>query len=248
MSTYYLAGPMRGYEEFNFPAFHSATSVLRGLGYGIISPAEMDLEMGLDPTVANTSAEGEFDVADALRRDTAAIAGPGCDGVVLLPGWEASKGANAERAFALAIGKEVWLYLSPDLPLVRPDPAPVCAEDHEVSAFATAHETVVVDAATGGRKGRKPERTDLLPFFALRLLAEHYGRGAEKYDDHNWRKGYAWSLSYGALLRHLFAWLNGEDRDPETGSLHTVAVAWHALALVEFQTLGLGTDDRWVAP
>lgn len=107
-----------------------------------------------------------------------------------------------------------------------------------------AAEEIITDPLTGGQKGRKLARTDLLPADVLMLLAEHYGKGALKYADRNWEKGYAWSLSYGALLRHLFLWESGEDYDEETGSLHTVAAAWHAISLIAFQTRGVGTDDR----
>ena len=48
---------------------------------------------------------------------------------------------------------------------------------------------------TGGQKGTKPERFDLIPVGALAALARHYGAGAEKYDDNQWRKGYEWSKS-----------------------------------------------------
>lgn len=105
-------------------------------------------------------------------------------------------------------------------------------------------EVIVVDPKTGGKKGSKLQRTDLLPTDSLLKIAEHYGRGALKYEARNWEKGYAWSLSYAALLRHLFAWWGGEDIDPETGSSHMVAVGWHALALIAFENREVGTDDR----
>lgn len=99
---------------------------------------------------------------------------------------------------------------------------------------------------TGAQKGRKLARFSLIPWDALHLVAEHFGRGAAKYEDRNWEGGYPWSWSYDALMRHLTAWWQGEDRDAETGSLHIVAVAWHALVLVAFQIRGKGTDDRSV--
>ena len=68
-------------------------------------------------------------------------------------------------------------------------------------------------SATGGMKGVKLERFDLIPIGPLTELARHYGRGAEKYDNHQWRKGYEWSKSYSALLRHLTAFWNGENYD-----------------------------------
>ena len=68
-------------------------------------------------------------------------------------------------------------------------------------------------SATGGMKGVKLERFDLIPIGPLTELARHYGRGALKYDNHQWRKGYEWSKSYSALLRHLTAFWNGENYD-----------------------------------
>ena len=42
----------------------------------------------------------------------------------------------------------------------------------------------------------------------------------------------------------LLAFLDGEDRDPESGLLHTAHIAWHGLALTAFLLRGVGTDDR----
>lgn len=104
-------------------------------------------------------------------------------------------------------------------------------------------ETRVVDPTTGGEKGSKLARFSLIPADFLWALAEHYGLGAKKYADRNWERGYAWSLSVDALDRHFKAWLLGEDNDPETGSNHLVAVAWHAIALWWFQKRSKGTDN-----
>lgn len=97
---------------------------------------------------------------------------------------------------------------------------------------------------TGGQKGVKPERYDLIPIRPLAELARHYARGAEKYDDHNWRKGYEWSKNYAAAMRHLTAFWNGEDVDPETGTPHVIAAAWHCFALEEFRHSHPDFDDR----
>lgn len=107
-----------------------------------------------------------------------------------------------------------------------------------------AEEWRVVNAETGGEKGQKLARFDLIPARPLELLAEHFGRGARKYEDRNWERGYKWSLSFGAMMRHAWAWWRGEDIDPETGSPHLVAVAWHALALQEFADKHPRLDDR----
>lgn len=74
-------------------------------------------------------------------------------------------------------------------------------------------------SSTGGQKGVKLARFDLLPANALIEVAEHYGRGAMKYDAHQWRKGYEWSKSIAAIGRHWADILAGRDYDvcPENG-------------------------------
>ena len=94
----------------------------------------------------------------------------------------------------------------------------------------------------------KDERFDLIPIGALTQLARHYGVGARKYDDNQWRQGYEYSKSYAALVRHLTQWWGGEDIDEETGSSHLAAVAWHAFTMMTFQADGTGVDDRYRKP
>lgn len=106
-------------------------------------------------------------------------------------------------------------------------------------------ETRIVNPETGGAKGRKLARFDLLPWEAIWKVAEHYGRGANKYDDHNWRRGYDWSLSLGALGRHYAQFAAGEDYDEQTGSHHMAAVAFHALTLLVYADEHPDLDDRW---
>lgn len=93
---------------------------------------------------------------------------------------------------------------------------------------------VRVTSETGAQKGTKLARFDLIPSKQEWELAEHYGKGSLKYDDDNWKKGYDWKLSYAALRRHLTQFWAGEDIDPETGSKHVIAAAWHAFALSYF--------------
>lgn len=128
-------------------------------------------------------------------------------------------------------------------------------------------------SSTGGEKGVKLERFDLIPVGPLTELARHFGKGARKYDDHQWRRGYEWSKSYSAIQRHLTAFWSGQDydvcsNDPEgcqhtskdgdeflvifpdtcynhTGSHHMVAVAWHSFVLLEFVERFPQHDDRY---
>lgn len=97
---------------------------------------------------------------------------------------------------------------------------------------------------TGGQKGQKTARYDLIPAYPLLEIAKMYGKGAEKYDDRNWEKGYPWSLSFAALNRHLWQFWMGEYIDQETGQPHLSAVAFHAMALMEFHRTHPEFDDR----
>ena len=107
----------------------------------------------------------------------------------------------------------------------------------------TIGEVRVTDPTTGGQKGTKLARFGLLIPEFMWELAEVYGKGAEKYSDRNWEKGYAWHLSYDALQRHIHQWVMGESTDPETGRHHLAHAAWHCGTLFLFERLGLGTDD-----
>jgi len=110
----YVAGPMRGIPEFNFPAFHAAAAQLREMGHFVFSPAEKDNERhGTDISKGNASGcedvaakEHGFDLRVALGVDLGWICAE-ADAVALLPGWEKSKGAMAERAAAIALGLEI---------------------------------------------------------------------------------------------------------------------------------------------
>lgn len=107
-----------------------------------------------------------------------------------------------------------------------------------------------VDPATGAAKGVKLARYLSIPQDALLLLAEHFGKGEVKYPSDpdgtpNWSKGYAWSLSLNAAARHLAQFMGGEDIDSETGTPHTISVAWHMMALTHYLLNNKGTDDRW---
>jgi hypothetical protein len=113
----YLAGPMRGIPEFNFPAFHRAAAELRTLGHAVFNPAERDNEKhGTDISRGNASGdesqaarEHGFSLREALGADLAYIC-EHADAIALLPGWERSKGVAAELATARALGlKELHL-------------------------------------------------------------------------------------------------------------------------------------------
>jgi hypothetical protein len=118
-----------------------------------------------------------------------------------------------------------------------------------------AKEVIVTDPKTGGKKGSKLARYDLIPVKPLEEVAIVYGKGARKYADRNWELGYKWGLSYAAMMRHANAFWAGQDYDnhepdcPEgcvnhTEGPHLAQVAWHALALLQFMRTHPELDDR----
>jgi hypothetical protein len=105
-------------------------------------------------------------------------------------------------------------------------------------------EVRATDPATGGQKGRKLAELGAIDPTALLRVAEVAGFGGRKYERGNYLKGYAWSWSFDALMRHLLAFWSGENVDPESGLPHMAHASWHTLALLAFTEHGLGTDDR----
>jgi hypothetical protein len=107
-SRYYLAGPMTGIKDLNFPLFHAEAARLRALGYEIINPAEIN--GGADDLLACASMTPEQLAAhwqQCMRKDITVLMT--CDGIALLPGWEGSRGACLEHHNAAALGMDVHL-------------------------------------------------------------------------------------------------------------------------------------------
>lgn len=84
----------------------------------------------------------------------------------------------------------------------------------------------------------------LLPPELLEGTAAVLDFGARKYSARNWELGMAWHRPFSAMMRHMWAWWRGEDRDPETGMSHL----WHAACCIAFlmayEQRKIGTDDR----
>lgn len=133
-----------------------------------------------------------------------------------------------------------------------------CDACHEISTYFTAtgklgicgtHGLPSLIEETGGKKfdtGKPP--MSLLSGAALTEVAKVLEFGAKKYAAHNWKGGFAWSRLASAALRHLFAWIGGEDKDPETGLSHLAHCSCCLMFLLDFEVNHLGQDDRYKAP
>jgi len=95
----YLAGPMTGYSEFNYPAFNTKAAELREQGLEVFNPAESfngDSSLGREVYMRK-------DLEEILK----------CDAIYLLKGWEKSRGATLERLIAVELALEI---LNPETP------------------------------------------------------------------------------------------------------------------------------------
>lgn len=95
---FYLAGPMSGYHQFNFPEFGRIAAALRRKGYTIVSPHELDGSLMQAEVKAATGSETRLAAhspiwRQLLKRDAAIVMDENCIGVIAIPGWEYSFGA-----------------------------------------------------------------------------------------------------------------------------------------------------------
>ena len=104
----YIAGPMSGLPQHNYPAFNRAEEKLAALGYTVLNPVHVDL---LNDT-------GKPQAWDWYMRKTIAMLVE-ADAVALLEGWQKSTGARLEKHIALelnmpAMPMKYWLNKSRD--------------------------------------------------------------------------------------------------------------------------------------
>ncbi|MFS2113302.1 DUF4406 domain-containing protein [Herbaspirillum frisingense] len=98
MKRIYVAGPMTGLPALNFPAFHAAAAELRAQGFDVVNPAEINA----DPA-AGWVACMRLDIAQLVT----------CDEILMLPGWENSRGATLERHIAMKLEMAVRYHQHP---------------------------------------------------------------------------------------------------------------------------------------
>ena len=106
----YTAGKMRCLPSFGAEEFRKAARVLRGRGFEVISPLEMDEDAGIcvdGLTGFEDLTDQGFNIRRTLMKDLETVLFD-VDAVVLLPGWRGSRGALAEYATARAASVPTW--------------------------------------------------------------------------------------------------------------------------------------------
>lgn len=108
----YIAGPMRGLPDFNYPAFNAAAARLRAEGWLVENPAEISNQFGM----ADEIAADEVCLAKLIMLEKCIVTA--CDAIYLLQGWENSVGTRDELAIALKMKMPI---------ILEPPKASVCA-------------------------------------------------------------------------------------------------------------------------
>lgn len=238
----YLIGPMSGIPSFNYPAFVAAAEYLRGQGFEVQSPTDLDDQATFDAAMA--SSDGKIDAPvngvsyeGFLAKSIARILTWKPDMLVALPDWEASNGAQKEALVATSLGIPVQRLDDYD-PIVG-FPLYDAAGNFDTNPLRQR-------AITGAVKdNRGKPNVELLPPEPLEAVGRVLGFGAKKYKPNNWRLGLSWGQTLGSALRHIFAFMRGEDIDPESGECHIDNAICQLMFLSTYWHTKTGEDDRW---
>lgn len=224
----YVLGPMRGKRLFNFPAFDEMAASLEGAGHKVYNPAQLDRDALFNPAVLprdwdwSTLPPG-FNMQETIKRDVEVILK--CDAYVCLDGWEKSTGATAEQKLL------VWMGAT------RLDPVslkPWVETKPEIS-----------DGNPKDACGLKKTPLRLIPWVSIVALARVMQLGANKYGEANWRdKKPRITVYVEAAMRHLLAYLDGQNIDPESGESHLAHAMANAAILLDAESCDCLLEDR----
>lgn len=100
--TWYLSGPMSGYEQYNYPYFEHCATILRNTGVTIESPHENIWPDGHDEMTPDQLWKHMMEICiEQMNR---------CQGIILIKGWPQSRGAKQELQIAMQRDWPVWYY------------------------------------------------------------------------------------------------------------------------------------------
>ena len=97
----YIAGPMKGWPDWNYPAFNAAEARLRAACASVVNPAELGAKYGSPAEI-----DADPQKMDALVLEELQALGT-CEAIYLLPGWQWSRGARKELQLALSRGLSI---------------------------------------------------------------------------------------------------------------------------------------------
>lgn len=95
-------------------------------------------------------------------------------------------------------------------------------------------------------QGMKKLPLHLIPSLSLNPMARVLKNGADKYGEFNWRTDPIEPMTYiGAFRRHLDAWAEGEDLDPDTGESHIVHIMAGCAIVLDAMETGNFIENRF---
>lgn len=103
----------------------------------------------------------------------------------------------------------------------------------------------MVTMTTGSKFDQEKTDMSLLSSIAVDKVAQVMTYGKRKYSANNWRKGIVYTRLLAAALRHIFAYLGGESKDPETGISHLAHACCDLFMVLEFEETRPDLDDRY---
>lgn len=122
---------------------------------------------------------------------------------------------------------------------VRPPNAPA-PDDHQALMFHLLKATNPKDAIGISKAPMSTVSAAVLAEVGVAML-----EGSSKYGRHNYRAaGVRSSVYYDATMRHLMAWWEGEDTDPDSGMSHITKAITSLVVLRDAMIQGMCTDDR----
>lgn len=128
---------------------------------------------------------------------------------------------------------------------------------HSTKPSSPITEQEIINNIRKQLEGSAPVKADsgktdwsLMPFEAIEEINKVLDFGAKKYAAHNWKKGsgFTYTRLLGSLLRHIFAYMRGEDKDPESGLSHMAHAGCNVVFLLYYEKYKAkyNNDDRVV--
>lgn len=102
-SKMFLSGPMTGYDDFNFPLFNHVAAELRERGFEVVNPVDICKKFKKESVL---SSKETFNKMIAMQQEAEQT----CDTIVLLPGWEKSRGVRLELKTAIEKDMKIILW------------------------------------------------------------------------------------------------------------------------------------------
>jgi len=102
---------------------------------------------------------------------------------------------------------------------------------------------VGLEAGLGNKDDDAKRPRHLISPVFMEELARVLQAGATKYAPRNWEAGMPWHRYFSALMRHMWAWWKGENRDAD-GLHHLACAGFCVMVLVDYSFRGIGQDNR----